>query len=457
MPPSTRTTKARLPKRAPRVGFVSLGCPKALVDSEQILTQLRAEGYAIAPSYDGADLVVVNTCGFIDAAVAESLDAIGEALAENGKVIVTGMPGRQGRRLVRARRASEGAGRHRPARDAGSDVGRARTPAAVARSVRRSRPELSWQNRCQAHADALRVSQDQRRLQPPLHVLHHPVDARRLGLAPDRRGARGRRKSGEGGRQGTAGHLAGHQRLRRGRQVPDRLLAGPAGEDEDGRAREGAGRNGRLGAAALRLSVSARRRRHSADGRRQAAALPRRPVPAREPADTQAHEAAGQRREHARPHPRVAGDLPRHHDPLARSSPASPARPMPSSRSCWPSSTKRSSTASGASPTRRSKAPRPMRCRTRCRRMSARTGRRGSCRRRRASAPRGCRRRSAGRSTCWSMRWTAIRPSRAPSADAPEIDGVVRIAGGGRLKVGTFARVVVTGADAHDLDAQIAR
>ena len=77
----------------PRVGFVSLGCPKALVDSELILTQLRAEGYAVAPTYAGADLVVVNTCGFIDAAVAESLDAIGEALAENGKVIVTGCLG----------------------------------------------------------------------------------------------------------------------------------------------------------------------------------------------------------------------------------------------------------------------------------------------------------------------------------------------------------------------------
>ncbi len=77
----------------PQVGFVSLGCPKALVDSEQILTRLRAEGYAISPDYQGADLVVVNTCGFIDAAVAESLDAIGEALAENGKVIVTGCLG----------------------------------------------------------------------------------------------------------------------------------------------------------------------------------------------------------------------------------------------------------------------------------------------------------------------------------------------------------------------------
>ncbi len=78
---------------APKVGFVSLGCPKALVDSEQILTQLRAEGYQTANSYDGADLVIVNTCGFIDAAVQESLDAIGEALAENGKVIVTGCLG----------------------------------------------------------------------------------------------------------------------------------------------------------------------------------------------------------------------------------------------------------------------------------------------------------------------------------------------------------------------------
>jgi len=94
-------TAARPPKQPrrpanagePSIGFVSLGCPKALVDSEDILTRLSAEGYAIAPTYDGADLVVVNTCGFIDAAVAESLDAIGEALAENGKVIVTGCLG----------------------------------------------------------------------------------------------------------------------------------------------------------------------------------------------------------------------------------------------------------------------------------------------------------------------------------------------------------------------------
>jgi ribosomal protein S12 methylthiotransferase len=89
--------------KSPTVGFVSLGCPKALVDSERIITQLRAEGYAMSGSYEGADLVVVNTCGFIDAAVQESLDAIGEALAENGRVIVTGCLGArtdQGESLV---------------------------------------------------------------------------------------------------------------------------------------------------------------------------------------------------------------------------------------------------------------------------------------------------------------------------------------------------------------------
>ena len=95
----TATSAARRPRKsppataAPSVGFVSLGCPKALVDSELIVTLLRAEGYATSATYEDADLVIVNTCGFIDAAVQESLDAIGEALAENGKVIVTGCLG----------------------------------------------------------------------------------------------------------------------------------------------------------------------------------------------------------------------------------------------------------------------------------------------------------------------------------------------------------------------------
>ena len=86
----------------PKVGFISLGCPKALVDSERILTRLRAEGYGVVPTYADADLVVVNTCGFIDSAVVESLDAIGEAVAENGKVIVTGCLGVRAEEILAA-------------------------------------------------------------------------------------------------------------------------------------------------------------------------------------------------------------------------------------------------------------------------------------------------------------------------------------------------------------------
>ena len=85
--------KAATKTHSPKVGFVSLGCPKALVDSERILSQLRAEGYETAADYAGADVVVVNTCGFLDSARTESLEAIGEALAENGRVIVTGCLG----------------------------------------------------------------------------------------------------------------------------------------------------------------------------------------------------------------------------------------------------------------------------------------------------------------------------------------------------------------------------
>ncbi len=99
-PPELRPDLAPRPRIAeparpgqPRIGMVSLGCPKALVDSERILTRLRAEGYAISPDYAGAEAVIVNTCGFLDSAKAESLEAIGEALAENGRVIVTGCLG----------------------------------------------------------------------------------------------------------------------------------------------------------------------------------------------------------------------------------------------------------------------------------------------------------------------------------------------------------------------------
>ncbi|MBC8791422.1 MAG: 30S ribosomal protein S12 methylthiotransferase RimO [Tagaea sp. CACIAM 22H2] len=91
--PRTKSAKAAPARPAPKIGIVSLGCPKALVDSERILTKLRSQGYEIAPDYAGADAVIVNTCGFLDSARQESLDAIGEALRENGKVIVTGCLG----------------------------------------------------------------------------------------------------------------------------------------------------------------------------------------------------------------------------------------------------------------------------------------------------------------------------------------------------------------------------
>ena len=99
----------------------ALGCPKALTDSELILTQLSAEGYQTSKTFDGADIVIVNTCGFIDDAVKESLDTIGEALAENGKVIVTGCLGarRTNPAATWSRACTLGARRHRPARDAG--------------------------------------------------------------------------------------------------------------------------------------------------------------------------------------------------------------------------------------------------------------------------------------------------------------------------------------------------
>ncbi len=104
-PTATMTPTAAAQGAAPRIGFVSLGCPKALTDSELILTQLSAEGYQTSKTFEGADLVIVNTCGFIDDAVKESLDTIGEALAENGRVIVTGClgakTGESGGNLVR--------------------------------------------------------------------------------------------------------------------------------------------------------------------------------------------------------------------------------------------------------------------------------------------------------------------------------------------------------------------
>ena len=123
-------------RAAPRISFVSLGCPKALVDSERILTRLRAEGYELARNHAGADAVIVNTCGFLDSAKKESLAAIGEAMNENGHVIVTGCMG--AKPDDDPRRFSERLGHHRPAGVRKRDGGGARRGACASRSVRRS-------------------------------------------------------------------------------------------------------------------------------------------------------------------------------------------------------------------------------------------------------------------------------------------------------------------------------
>ncbi len=238
-------------KASPKIGFVSLGCPKATVDSEHILTRMRAEGYEITPSYQEADLVVVNTCGFIDSAVAESLEAIGEAIAGERQGHRHRLPGRQGRH--RAEDASQGAFRHRAARDRCRDERGAPVPAQTARSL--YRPGAAA--RRAPHAAAFRLSEDIRGLQPSLHLLHHPRTARRPGQPPD---PRGHERSGETGRvrrEGIAGHLAGHLGLRRGPEIPHRLLERQADQDAHDRTGRRAGQPRRMGAPALRVSLSA--------------------------------------------------------------------------------------------------------------------------------------------------------------------------------------------------------
>jgi ribosomal protein S12 methylthiotransferase len=196
------------------------GLPEGQSDAERILTKLRAEGYEISPSYDNSDLVIVNTCGFIDAAVEESLDAIGEALNENGKVIVTGCLGAKGD-IVQTTHPAVLAVTGPHAADEVMGY-RASAPAQAARPVFRSGAAAGHA----PDAGPLRLPEDFRRLQPQLHLLHHPVAARPAGFAPGRRRAGRSRESGPGRRQGNSGHFAGHQRLRRRSQIPHRFWGG---------------------------------------------------------------------------------------------------------------------------------------------------------------------------------------------------------------------------------------
>ncbi len=166
--------------RAPTVGFVSLGCPKALTDSELILTQLSAEGYQTSKTFQGADLVIVNTCGFIDDAVKESLDTIGEALAENGRGDRDRLLGRQvgrQRRQHGSENAPEGSGSNRPACDARGDGRGSLEFAQTPRSLLGFGAAAFWHCGHQTHTPPLRLFKNQRRLQPPLHLLHYSLYA----------------------------------------------------------------------------------------------------------------------------------------------------------------------------------------------------------------------------------------------------------------------------------------
>lgn len=170
--------------RTPHIGFISLGCPKALVDTERIVTQLRAEGYLISGSYEGADIVIVNTCGFIDAAIEESLGAISEALTENGKVIVTGCLG-----------GKEVEGKNFLAEKFPALLGVTgpEETEAVLNLVHEHLPrphepfgEFGSCRRYSADPAALCLFKNLGRLQSPLYFLHHSVFKRTVGFPSDR-------------------------------------------------------------------------------------------------------------------------------------------------------------------------------------------------------------------------------------------------------------------------------
>ena len=252
---------------APRVGFVSLGCPKALVDSEQILTQLRAEGYAICADLRRRrpgrrqHLRLHRRRGR-----RRSLDAIGEALARERQGHRHRLPRREGRAATscatRIRSVLAVTGPHATH---GGDGGRARAPAEAARSVRRPRAAAGHQ----AHAAALRVP---RRSAKAATIAARSASSRRCA-ATSCRGpigdvlARGRAPAAGRRAASCSSSSQDTERLRRRRPLPHRLLAGPAGETRmtraRARARRARARPRRMGAAALRLSVSARRRDRS--------------------------------------------------------------------------------------------------------------------------------------------------------------------------------------------------
>ena len=190
---ATSPHSAAPPAARKTVGMVSLGCPKALVDSERILTRLRGEGYAVSPTYEGADAVVVNTCAFLDSARAESLEAIAEAQASGKPVIVTGCLGAE-EALIRAHAPGVAAVTGAQAYDAVSEAVRRHAPQTISVGALRRGHGAGG---AEAHAPPLRLSEDRRGLRPCVQLLHHPQAPRPPRLAAGGRGAaRGRSPCG---------------------------------------------------------------------------------------------------------------------------------------------------------------------------------------------------------------------------------------------------------------------
>ncbi len=298
-----------LKPQPPKIGFVSLGCPKALVDSEQILTQLRAEGYETSSTYEDADLVVVNTCGFIDSAVEESLDAIGEALAENGKVIVTGCLG-----------AKEG-----------GDVIRKAHPQVLAVTGPQALPEVMsavHRHLPQPHDPFTSLIPPQGIRLTPRHYAYVKISEGcnhrcTFCIIPSMRGDLVSRPVNQVMQEAENLVNAGVKELLiisqdtsaygvdikyrtgfwQGRPVKTRMT-------ELVRA---LGRIWRVGEVALRVSLSARRRGNSADGRGENSSLSRCAVSACKSTHPESHEAASQFRKQSGAYQAMARDLPRHH------------------------------------------------------------------------------------------------------------------------------------------------
>jgi ribosomal protein S12 methylthiotransferase len=389
----------------PRVGFVSLGCPKALVDSERILTQLRSEGYDVVGSYESADLVVVNTCGFIDDAVHESLDAIGEALAKNGRVIVTGCLGAKPEKITE---------RH-------PSVLKVTGPHAYEEVVAAVHEHLPPQ-----HDPFVDLVPPQGIRLTPKHYAYLKISEGcnhrcSFCIIPSMRGDLASRPIGDV--MGEAERLvrAGVKELLVISQdtsaygvdcATPTLLGRQAAQDAFVELARALGHARRLGAAALRLSVSARGRRHSADGRRQGAAVPRHPVPARQPARAQAHARPAHARTRSRGSNAGARSAP---DLTLRSTfiVGFPGETEQDSPCCSTGCARRSSIAWVVSSTRPSRAPLRTHCRSGARRSEAGPLGIDSWKSRPRSARRGSLQRSVADCVCSSIPSSARRPSHA--------------------------------------------